>query len=128
MPKAIAAPLRGLFHLAAQIFRVGLRVLAVFQKHTLPCPWTSGIGFRSLTEAIDTTRAQGQLVFHKFWTLDDDFERSLIRGPPPADMMVRSHSPCNSPATRGKAAGPPGAAERLEGKFCPLKRPACRDY
>src|SRR6266404_4624097 len=26
-----------------------------------------GIGFRSLTEALDTTTAQGRLVFHMFW-------------------------------------------------------------
>src|SRR5271155_3553020 len=26
-----------------------------------------GIGFRSLTEALDTTTAQGRLVFHRFW-------------------------------------------------------------
>src|SRR5271170_3605137 len=26
-----------------------------------------GIGFRSLTEALDTTKAQGRLVFHRFW-------------------------------------------------------------
>ncbi len=37
-----------------------------------------GIGFRSLTEAIDTTTAQGVLVFHMFSALAE-FERSLIR-------------------------------------------------
>lgn len=37
-----------------------------------------GIGFRSLTEAIDTTTAQGRLVFHMFSALAE-FERSLIR-------------------------------------------------
>ncbi len=37
-----------------------------------------GIGFRSLTEAIDTTTAQGVLVFHMFSVLAE-FERSLIR-------------------------------------------------
>lgn len=36
------------------------------------------IGFRSLTEAIDTTTAQGRLVFHMFSALAE-FERSLIR-------------------------------------------------
>jgi DNA invertase Pin-like site-specific DNA recombinase len=34
------------------------------------------IGFRSLTEALDTTTAQGRLVFHMFGA---EFERSLIR-------------------------------------------------
>jgi Resolvase, N terminal domain len=37
-----------------------------------------GIGFRSLTEALDTTTAQGRLVFHMFGALTE-FERSLIR-------------------------------------------------
>ena len=38
----------------------------------------TNIGFRSLTEALDTTTAQGRLVFHMFgaWA---EFERSLIR-------------------------------------------------
>ena len=38
----------------------------------------TGIGFRSLTEALDTTTAQGRLVFHMFGALAE-FERSLIR-------------------------------------------------
>ena len=37
-----------------------------------------GIGFRSLTEALDTTTAQGWLVFHMFGALAE-CERSLIR-------------------------------------------------
>ena len=37
-----------------------------------------GIGFRSLTEALDTTTARGRLVFHMFGALAE-FERSLIR-------------------------------------------------
>src|SRR5262249_19511319 len=37
-----------------------------------------GIGFRSLTEALDTTTAQGRLVFNMFGALAE-FERSLIR-------------------------------------------------
>src|SRR5258707_10058742 len=40
-----------------------------------------GIGFRSLTEALDTTTAQGRLVFHMFGALAE-FERSLIRDAP----------------------------------------------
>jgi DNA invertase Pin-like site-specific DNA recombinase len=36
------------------------------------------IGFRSLTEALDTTTAQGRLVFHMFGALAE-FERELIR-------------------------------------------------
>jgi DNA invertase Pin-like site-specific DNA recombinase len=38
----------------------------------------SGIGFRSQTEALDTTTAQGRLVFHMFGALAE-FKRSLIR-------------------------------------------------
>ena len=37
-----------------------------------------GIGFRSLPEALDTTTAQGRLVFHMFGALAE-FERNLIR-------------------------------------------------
>jgi DNA invertase Pin-like site-specific DNA recombinase len=37
-----------------------------------------GVGFRSLTDALDTTTAQGRLVFHMFGALAE-FERSLIR-------------------------------------------------
>jgi DNA invertase Pin-like site-specific DNA recombinase len=37
-----------------------------------------GIGFRSLTEAVDTTTAQGVLIFHLFSALAE-FERALIR-------------------------------------------------
>jgi len=37
-----------------------------------------GIGFRSLTEALDTTTAQGRLVFHMFGARAE-FERTLIR-------------------------------------------------
>jgi len=37
-----------------------------------------GIGFRSLTETIDSTTASGRLIFHVFACLAD-FERSLIK-------------------------------------------------
>lgn len=37
-----------------------------------------GVGFRSLTEAIDTTTSGGRLVFHIFAALSE-FERSMIR-------------------------------------------------
>src|SRR6516165_2155797 len=45
---------------------------------TVETPRVRGIGFRSLTEALDTTTAQGGLVFHIFGALAE-FERSLIR-------------------------------------------------
>lgn len=37
-----------------------------------------GIGFRSLTEAMDTTTSGGRLIFHVFGTLPE-FERAVIR-------------------------------------------------
>ena len=37
-----------------------------------------GVGFRSLTESIDTTNAGGKLIFHVFAALAE-FERNLIR-------------------------------------------------
>ena len=37
-----------------------------------------GIGFKSLTEAIDTTSPGGKLVFHIFASLAE-FERGIIR-------------------------------------------------
>ena len=51
-----------------------------------------GIGFRSLTEHIDTTTAEGRLVFHLFGALAE-FERDLIRdrtlaGSPPRSRVV----------------------------------------
>src|SRR5690606_3750519 len=39
---------------------------------------SKGIGFRSLTEAIDTTTPGGMLVFHIFGALAE-FERAIIR-------------------------------------------------
>lgn len=39
---------------------------------------TRGVGFRSITEAIDTTTPGGRLVFHLFAALGQ-FERDLIR-------------------------------------------------
>jgi DNA invertase Pin-like site-specific DNA recombinase len=38
----------------------------------------NGVGFRSLTEAIDTTTPGGRLIFHMFGALGE-FERDLIR-------------------------------------------------
>jgi DNA invertase Pin-like site-specific DNA recombinase len=46
-----------------------------------------GIGFRSLTENIDTTTANGRLVFHLFAALAD-FERDLIRERTRAGLAV----------------------------------------
>ena len=48
-----------------------------------------GIGFRSLTEALDTTTAQGRLVSHMFGALAE-FERSLIRERTPSGSRCRA--------------------------------------
>jgi DNA invertase Pin-like site-specific DNA recombinase len=55
-----------------------------------------GIGFRSLTEAIDTTTAGGRLVFHLFAALGQ-FERDLIR--------ERTHAGLVAAAARGRKGG-----------------------
>src|SRR5205814_3803404 len=39
---------------------------------------SKGVGFRSLTEQIDTTTSGGKLIFHIFGALAE-FERNLIR-------------------------------------------------
>lgn len=46
-----------------------------------------GVGFRSLTESIDTTTPNGRLVFHLFAALAD-FERDLIRERTRAGLAV----------------------------------------
>jgi DNA invertase Pin-like site-specific DNA recombinase len=38
-----------------------------------------GIGFRSLTEQIDTTTPQGELLFHIFGALGHDAETAVMR-------------------------------------------------
>lgn len=57
-----------------------------------------GIGFRSLTEAIDTTTAGGKLVFHIFGALAE-FERSIIR--------ERTRAGLEAAAARGRKGGRP---------------------
>ena len=56
------------------------------------------IGFRSLTEAIDTTTAGGKLIFHIFGALAE-FERSVIR--------ERTQAGLNAARARGKIGGRP---------------------
>ena len=53
-----------------------------------------GIGFRSLTEALDTTTAQGWLVFHMFGALAE-FERGLIRERTQAGLTAARRLGCN---------------------------------
>ena len=59
-----------------------------------------GIGFRSLTEALDTTSAGGKLVFHIFGGLAE-FERSIIR--------ERTQAGLAAARARGRLGGRPPA-------------------
>jgi DNA invertase Pin-like site-specific DNA recombinase len=59
-----------------------------------------GIGFRSLTEAIDTTTNGGRLVFHIFAALAE-FERSIIR--------ERTMAGLEAARARGRKGGRPPA-------------------
>jgi len=63
-----------------------------------------GIGFKSLTENIDTTTAGGKLVFHIFGALAE-FERSIIR--------ERTRAGLEAARARGRKGGrPPAMTER----------------
>jgi len=55
-----------------------------------------GVGFRSLTEAIDTTTSGGRLIFHVFGALGQ-FERDLIR--------ERTKAGLSAAAVRGRKGG-----------------------
>lgn len=55
-----------------------------------------GVGFRSLTEAIDTTTSGGRLIFHVFGALGQ-FERDLIRERTKAGLVAA--------AARGRKGG-----------------------
>jgi DNA invertase Pin-like site-specific DNA recombinase len=57
-----------------------------------------GIGFKSLTEQIDTTTSGGKLVFHVFGALAE-FERELIR--------ERTHAGLAAARARGRIGGRP---------------------
>src|SRR5215212_2541088 len=57
-----------------------------------------GIGFKSLTEQIDTTTPGGKLVFHVFGALAE-FERDLIR--------ERTHAGLAAARARGRTGGRP---------------------
>jgi DNA invertase Pin-like site-specific DNA recombinase len=59
-----------------------------------------GIGFRSLTESIDTTTSGGRLVFHIFAALAE-FERSIIR--------ERTKAGLDAARARGRTGGRPPA-------------------
>lgn len=57
-----------------------------------------GVGFRSLTEAIDTTTPGGKLIFHVFGALAE-FERSIIR--------ERTRAGLDAAKARGRKGGRP---------------------
>jgi DNA invertase Pin-like site-specific DNA recombinase len=59
---------------------------------------SKGMGFRSLTEAIDTTTAGGMLVFHIFGALAE-FERAMIR--------ERTRAGLEAARARGRKGGRP---------------------
>ena len=59
---------------------------------------TRGVGFKSLTESIDTTSPGGKLIFHIFGALAE-FERDLIR--------ERTHAGLAAARARGRTGGRP---------------------
>jgi len=63
------------------------------------------IGFRSLTESIDTTTAGGKLVFHIFGSLAE-FERSIIR--------ERTRAGLEAARARGRKGGRPAALKAMD--------------
>jgi len=62
---------------------------------------TLGIGFRSVTESIDTTTSGGKLIFHIFGALAE-FERNLIR--------ERTQAGLSAARARGRKGGHPCVA------------------
>lgn len=66
-----------------------------------------GVGFRSLTESIDTTTSGGRLIFHVFGALGQ-FERDLIRD--------RTKAGLTAAAARGRKGGrkPVVTADKLQ--------------
>lgn len=68
---------------------------------------THGVGFRSITEAIDTTTPGGRLVFHLFGALGQ-FERDLIQ--------ERTRAGLSAAAARGRKGGrkPVVTSEKLK--------------
>src|SRR4051794_15641865 len=65
---------------------------------TITALHTKGIGFKSITEAIDTTTSGGKLVFHIFGALAE-FERDIIR--------ERTQAGLQAARARGRRGGRP---------------------
>jgi len=74
-----------------------------------------GIGFKSLTENIDTTTSGGKLIFHIFGALAE-FERNLIR--------ERTQAGLSAARARGRIGGRPRA---LTGKQRAIAQSLCDD-
>ncbi len=80
--------------------RLGRSLQHLIEVVTLLAGW--GIGFRSLTEQIDTTTPGGKLVFHVFGALAE-FERDLIR--------ERTRAGLAAARARGRLGGRPKALD-----------------
>ena len=78
-----------------------------------------GVGFRSLTEQIDTTTSGGKLIVHIFGALAE-FERNLIR--------ERTMAGLQAARARGGSCTPPSHRPgpcRCRSRNCPTGRPTC---
>lgn len=71
------------------------------------------VGFKSLTEQIDTTTSGGMLIFHIFGALAE-FERTLIR--------ERTQAGLNAARARGRTGGRPKALKGVDPKKIELAR------
>lgn len=77
----------------------------------------NGIGFRSLNDAIDTTTAQGRLVFNLFASLAE-FERDMIR--------ERTKASLTAARARGRMGGrPKGLSPEAQAKAKAVKAMYC---
>ena len=72
-----------------------------------------GVGFRSLTEQIDTTTRGGKLIFHVFAALAE-FERDVIR--------ERTQAGLTAARARGRRGGRPRAAALSDAKKVAMAR------
>ena len=77
-----------------------------------------GIGFKSLSENIDTTTSGGKLVFHVFGALTE-FERDLIR--------ERTKAGLAAARARGRQGGRPKASSLNTDKKVALAQALCED-